>query len=417
MRLQNRRLVFQMIIAFIVTGVATGLVLRTTWQDESWTAIARFDIGYVGLAFGLLIVTWIVDGLRMGAMTRALGYKVAPLLILRTNFLGYFLSAVTPFTAGGGALQVYSLARAGLSVGHGTAAVLVGGFIAQLMLAVTGIVVVFAFNIPVTADPGFQQIIRVGVLLYAFVVISLVTLAWHIDKGRKLVEAIVKGLLRFIVDGEKVVRWAAIVDKTIVDIHRGLHEMVQRRSLWTIAAGVTCCVQYALQFTIIPVLAFGLGLDVSVPLLIAIQVPVYLLASVLPTPGGSGGLELGVASALIQHLPPAQVGIVVAVWRLLTFYVVLAAGGFISLHFIRSELARAAFEREEKAARHEAAPLKKGPTEQRNETAQRESIEVNRGVEKRPGSRIVVPAPRAQVVVPDSVKRSISRQRHNLDRY
>lgn len=355
MQLTKKRLGIQIVIALLVTGVATGLVINATWQDDSLAALHTLDLRLVFAALGLLIGAWVVDVFRMQAMTRALGYKISPLVALRTNLLGYFLSAVTPFTAGGGALQVYSLARAGLTVGRGTAAVLVNGFIAQFTLAVAGIVIVFGFDVTVNADPRLEQIIRLSVLVYAVVVIALVWLTWNIDKGRKLIAAIVKGVLRFVVDGTKVRQAAVTVDKAIVDIHRGLHDMFGRRSLWSLVGAAMSVVYYALQFAIVPVLAFGLGIAASVPQLIAVQVPIHLLASILPTPGGSGGLEFGLAGALLQHVSPAQVGIIVVTWRLLTFYFVLAVGGLVVLAFVRSELGRAAAAREELAAQKDGA--------------------------------------------------------------
>lgn len=329
--------------------------MNATWQDDSWAALRTFDTRLVLAAFGLLVAAWCVDAFRMNAMTRALGYKISPWIVLRTNLLGYFLSAITPFTAGGGALQVYSLARAGLTVGHGTAAVLVSGFIAQFGLALAGIFIVFGFNVSISGDPRLEQIIRLGVLVYAIVVIALVWLTWHIDKGRKVIAAVVRGVLRFVVDGSKVRKAAVTVDRTIVDIHRGLHEMLGQRSLWALVAAMASVVHYAVQFAIVPVLALGLGISVSFPLLIAVQVPIFLLASILPTPGGSGGLEFGLAGALLQHVPPGQVGIIVVAWRLLTFYFVLAVGGLVALAFVRSELGRAAAAREETATQQNGA--------------------------------------------------------------
>lgn len=374
-----------------MTGLAIGLVINATWQDDSWAVLRTFDSRFLWAAVGLLLFSWVVDGWRMQAMAKALGYTIPFRTSLRTNVLGYFLSAVTPFTAGGGALQVYSLSRAGLTVGHGTAAVLVSGFISQFGLALTGVALVFGAGITVTGDARLDQIIRIGVVVYAIVVAALVGLTWHIDKGRKFIAAIVQGVLKYVTDDTKVRRAERAVDKGIVDIHRGLHEMFGRRSPWALAGASLSVVFYTVQFAIVPVLALGLGANVLFPAFIAVQVPIYLLASVLPTPGGSGGLEFGLAGALLQFVTPAQVAVLVVVWRIITFYFVLALGGLAAVFFVRLELHRIAATRELRAP----AP----------------------GAQTPPTNRTPPEPERAQVSVPGNAAPSTPRQTRNLGRY
>ncbi len=91
-----------------------------------------------------------------------------------------------------------------------------------------------------------------------------------------------------------------------------------------------------------PTSAAGLGaarpyLDVA-----SLLVPVYLFASALPTPGGTGGFEFGLARGLVNYVPAAKIGIIVATWRLLTYYGVVALSGAVVFSFIRGEIARAA---------------------------------------------------------------------------
>lgn len=347
MQLTKRRLGPQIAIALLLTALAIGVVIKMTWQDDSWAVLRSMKGGPLWAAVSLVFIGWIVDGWRMQAMTRALGYKIPFRTAVRTNVLGYFLSAITPFTAGGGALQVYSLSRAGLTVGHGTATVLVSGFISQFGLALAGVIIVFGFGVTAAADPRLEQLIRIGVIVYMAVVVALVWLSWHIDKGRKLAATVVRSVLKFVADDAKVQRAADSVDKAIVDIHHGLQQLFGRRSPWAFVGALLSVVFYSVQFAIIPVIALGFGIAVSFPLFMAVQVPIYLLASILPTPGGSGGLEFGVAGALLQFVPASEMGVLVVAWRIITFYLVLAVGAFAAVAFARFEFDRVAAAREE----------------------------------------------------------------------
>lgn len=399
LQLTKGRIGPQIVVAVLITAAAIGAVMYATWQDDSWTALRRLDPRLLGGAIGLLVLGWVVDGWRMQAMTRALSYRIPFPVALRTNLLGYFLSAITPFTAGGGALQVYSLARAGLAVGHGTAAVLVSGFVSQLGLALTGVVIVFGFNVTVLGDARLEQLIRIGVIVYAAVVLSLVLATWHIDKGRKFIRILINASRKFVRDEGKVKNWAETVDQTVIDLHKGMHEMFGRRSPWALLGVGLSVGFYVIQFAVVPVLALGLGATVPFVDAIAVQVPIHLLASVLPTPGGSGGLEFGLAAALLRFVSGAHVGVLVVVWRLITFYFVLGVGGVVAISFARFEWHRISAARE---SDEPAPPISPAPAPVRQTP---------------PKDRIPSGPPPAPIVSQDTATRSDVPQKHNLDQY
>lgn len=401
MQLNRKRIGTQIIAAVLITAAAIGGVVYVTWQDDSWDALRGLDRWVLAGAVGLVFLGWAVDGWRMQAMGRAVGYDVSFRTALRTNLLGYFMSAVTPFTAGGGALQVYSLSRAGLTVGHGTAAVLVTGFIAQLGLALASVVIVFGFGVTVFPDPRLEQLVRIGVVVYALVVLALVRLAWRIDRGRKFIATVAGGAVKFVTDEDKARRVVAAVDGVVVDIHKGLHLMFGRwRGGWAAAGTLLTMVYHAMQFAVVPLLAYGLGQEVPLMPWMAVQTPVYLLASVLPTPGGSGGLEFGLAGALLHWMTPGAAGVVVVVWRIVTYYFVLAVGGVAAFSFLRFEWHRFATAREEVGGDETGPP----PTAPRGRKR------------SAPGRRPPGP-PLARIAVPDTAAPSNAPRRRTLDRY
>lgn len=331
----------QIALALLLTAAATGLVLRETWDDDSWLAMSSLNPRFLLGAAGLLALAWTVDAGRLHAVCRAMGYRISARAALRANFLGYFLAAITPFASGGGPLQVYSLTRAGVPVGYGTAAVLLSGFLAHFSLAVTGILIVFFSDVTIRFDPRIDQWIRAGVLAYTAGLLALAFLVWHVERGRRFIQAVVRWVLRLGTDRERVRAAAAAVDRVIVDLHQGLRTAARRRG-WALLGLAAYFVYFAALFSIVPTLAAGLGaappyLDVA-----SLLVPVYLFASALPTPGGTGGFEFGLARGLVNYVPAAKIGIIVATWRLLTYYGVVALSGAVVFSFIRGEIARAA---------------------------------------------------------------------------
>lgn len=338
MQVPKRRLWPQVLLALCLTALATGLVLRMTWQEGSWRALASFDIRWLLVALGLMLAAWAADVLRLQAMGLGMGYRIPAWVALRTNLLGYFLAAITPFTIGGGPLQIYSLYRAGLPVGHAAAAVMGSGFIAHLSLAVLGLLFVFGLGLEVSADPVIDSVVRWTLLAYTIGLFALTVLLWQVHRARRVIGAITLGVLRIFMETGRAHARAAAVDAAVVELSRGLRMVVGRWGGWALAGAAAYQVYFLCLFSTVPALGVGLGADPPYWRVVALQVPIYLLGSIVPTPGGSGGLELGMAGVLLGHVPDYEIGIIVAAWRLLTYYLPLAVGGIVLAMFVRSSV-------------------------------------------------------------------------------
>jgi len=347
----KRRLWPQILVSLALTGLATGVVLRLTWQERSWRELQSFDTRWLLVALGLVLGAWVADVWRLQAMGLGMGYRIPFRVALRTNLLGYFLSAITPFTVGGGPVQIYSLYRAGLPVGHAAAAVMGSGFIAHLSLAILGLVLVFGLDLTVSADPMVDEIVRWVLLIYAIGLFALTMLLWQVHRARRVIGGIVYRALRLFSHPERARARASAVDAAVVELSHGLRQVVGRWGGWALVGAAAYQLYFLLIFSTVPALAKGLGSNPPYWHVVAVQVPIYLLGSIIPTPGASGGLELGLAAGLLNHVPEYEIGIIVAAWRLLTYHLVLVVGGVVLLFFVRGSAGRTA-----RAAEPPAAP-------------------------------------------------------------
>jgi len=334
----NRRLWPQIVLSLALTAFATGIVLRLTWQDRSWRALESFDARWLLIAVGLVLAAWLFDMGRLQAMGRAVGYRISARVALRTNLLGYFLSAVTPFTVGGGPLQIYSLFRAGLPAGHAAAVVMGSGFIAHLSLALMGMLLVYGMGLTVSADEDLNNIIRWLLLIYTIGLTILTLMLWNVDRGRRLLGGLARGVLRIFGNRDKAEARAAAVEAAALEMGHALRHVTEHHFGWVLTAAVLYQLYFLAWFSTVPALAVGLGARPPYWHVVAVQVPIYLLGSILPTPGGSGGLELGMAGGLLGHVPDYDIGLIVAGWRFLTYYFVVAVGGVVLAFFVRSAM-------------------------------------------------------------------------------
>ena len=192
-------------------------------------------------------------GTHASCLLRAMGYRVTTKAALRSNLLGYFLSSVTPFTAGGGPLQVYSLHRSGVPVGYATAAVLVNGFFAHFSLALSGTFIVFGSDVAAGLDPRIYQWLRMSIFVYMGVLLVLAFSVWHVERGRRLIKKVIWPLLRFFTDKRRARSAIVAVDKVVTDLHHGLRTAA-RHWTWALLGFVACFGYFAVFFAIVPTL-------------------------------------------------------------------------------------------------------------------------------------------------------------------
>lgn len=323
-----RRISKQALGAILVTCLTLGLILAKTWRQPSRKVLTSFSWKHLGLAVCLLILSSLVDTVRVKVMARAAGERVSFLVGLRTVLAGYFIAAVTPFVAGGAPVQAYSLYLGGIPLGKATGIVLVSGFLAQWLLTIMAAVLVFGFGLQVGPTPILQGIIKLGVLVYAVGWVVIFYLAWNLEKATPIVEWCFRLLVKARIVSESWVQGA--VAKTtafLAEVARSFQGVFSGGFFYMLLGGLAYLVIFALNFTVAPVLMAGLGREVDYWLLMALQVPVYLLVSVVPTPGGSGGLEAGLAMIMSHHLGGHELGLFVAGWRLLILYFHLISGG------------------------------------------------------------------------------------------
>ncbi|MGI6132153.1 MAG: flippase-like domain-containing protein [Bacillota bacterium] len=79
----------------------------------------------------------------------------------------------------------------------------------------------------------------------------------------------------------------------------------------------------------------GLGLKTPYVQAMGVTIILYLASAYAPTPGSSGAAELGFVGLFSSIVPRAVLGLFVAVWRMITYYLNLALGGaLMTLRFM-----------------------------------------------------------------------------------
>ena len=301
-------------LTFMVSMLALVVVVwRMANPASVLEGLGEYPLIYFFGALFFVLAAWLVDGQRIGMLARAVGHSVPWWQLAITLGAANFLTLVTPFAGGGGALIIYFLYRRGLKGSTATAIVLAGGLAGQLSLASLGLVVFSnLINIPPDLARYFDAV-RIGAVLYIAVLITLLVL---IVRSKRFFQWIVrkKGESRPVV-------WFEEFRSTI-------HFILGQRRGHFLACYAVAFSYYVVYYAGSFMLLTGFGVY-SPWLRYAIAVLFGVAPIFSPIPGGAGVSE-GIAWVVLDSvLTPDLLGTFIVLWRAVVFYIPILLGGTI----------------------------------------------------------------------------------------
>jgi len=325
------------LLSYALRGAALCVVVGTvvvvlTSSPETFARLQDFQWKWVPVLLAMVCGSWLANGGRVWLLAhglrRPIRYGQALVISLSTEF-GF---AASPGGAGGTAIQVSLLHRAGLPWSSaGTVAATDAATALAFFALVTPLALLLLATNP--AWNGLLQAVgnseKVRVIAAVFGGLLLVAAAVFSGRGRRITWRILRGLpplrrLRI----EARLRYAR--DRITSGVQRMtflLRFLLRRRKLTLAAVFLLTAVQWICRYGVLPVtiLAFSSQADI-LPLLL-IQGFVFLLSPLLVLPGGGGGIEAVTPFFLCHFIPLPLTGIVLVVWRFFTYHLYLAVGG------------------------------------------------------------------------------------------
>lgn len=302
-------------ITIFFSAVALVLVFaKIAKPGEILQELRLYPLGYFFGALFFVLAAWIVDGQRIGMLTRPLGHPMPWWQLALILGAANFLTLVTPFAGGGGALIVYFLYRRGFGVPSASAVVIAGGMAGQLSLGVLALTI---FSTLKDVPPEFAQYfhgVKVGAAIYIVILLALLVV---------------------IVKSERFFQWAfrkrgaESRSAAWLDEFRSVFQtLVAKR--WGYFLG---CIATALCYYVVYYLgSFVLlsGFRVFHPWLRYAIAVLFGVAPVFsPIPGGAGVSE-GIAWFVLDDvLAPDALGTFIVLWRTVVFYIPILLGGSI----------------------------------------------------------------------------------------
>lgn len=311
------------------------IILIAGFTDISLTikALKKVSIKWLVFVGFLLICDWFAEALTVKIFAVSYKTKVSLVYLFKSTLIGSFFSAITPFSTGGQPAQIAFMNKRGVEYGEATALFVSRFIVYQVVITFLGVLGVYTAhdilsrNITKFALLAFFGFTLNGAVLFFLLIFSI---------NRNLVEWLVKMLIRPLAFLKLVKNQTEAVEKTLNQIelfHNCMIRSMSNLSLLSFAFLATLC-QMIARVSVTYFVARAVHIDCSYVNTIMFQLVLFLVVSLIPTPGAMGASESGYVLFFSFLFGPQTVATLL-LWRFFTYYVNIIVGGLTTAHEIK----------------------------------------------------------------------------------
>ncbi len=319
----------------LLSLLTLGIVGYFTFDLATFREILpQLNLWFIALAVATVVLRVVFGGWRLNYFSRGrLGMRAS----IRSQVAWDFFSYVTPSTVGGGPFVTIFIARdRDLPLGEATSIILFAMLVDQVILALTipALVLCAAY---VDVFPAALGTVGTGAMALFFLGYMAWVLAFAYGTlfRPRLFAGLVGGLFRF----RWLRRFRMRALRVVGDLEERSAVLRSQSILFYLKGFGLTLVPWIARYLLTVFLIRSVYSSADEVLIFLRSAALNLGAIALPTPGGAGGVEgLYVLFFGPELLPPALVAPTLLVWRLLSYYVFIFAGIFITARHVQKSV-------------------------------------------------------------------------------
>ncbi len=311
------------------------IILIAGFTDISLTikALKNISAKWLFLAGLLLICDWFAEALTVKIFAVSYKTRVSLTYLFKSTLIGSFFSAITPFSTGGQPAQIAFMNKRGVEYGEATALLVSRFIVYQVVITCLGALGVYTAhgilskNITKFALLAFFGFALNGAVLFFLLIFSI---------NRNLVQWLVKTLIKPLAFFRLIKNQAQTVEKTLNQIelfHRCMLRSMSNLLLLSFAF-LTTLFQMMARVSMTYFVARAVHVNCSYIDTIMFQLVLFLVVSLIPTPGAMGASESGYVLFFNFIFGPQTVATLL-LWRFFTYYANIIIGGLTTAHEIK----------------------------------------------------------------------------------
>lgn len=316
------------VISLILISIAILFFVLKDNYNEIISVLKNTNNIYILYGFIIVLIGDLFKSLSIFTIVneekKDYNYKNAFSLVLQTNFF----NGITPFSLGGGPYQIYSLNKNyNIKYRSGAEIVFKDFYSYQMSLVIVSTICLIInkiFNF-IEFNNLLKIMIILGYLLNLLVALFLIYLPYTKKNGRDIAKYVITILnkIKLIKDKEKTLK---CYDEFIFDFKNNINKTLKNKKNI-----IKCVLLNVIKITTIGISSYfcfkSLNLNLPLHLCVIFTIITLIIASFIPVPGGSGGMEYGFITLFSFFVSSVKLSAVMIVWRVITYYLPIIIGG------------------------------------------------------------------------------------------
>ena len=321
----------KIIFAFVIIAAIMLILVSMSDIDSIWAVIKTANYKYLLIALGVLVAYFLLNLVGMYILTKYKKIKLKPRDILLIGGTEPFFNGITPFATGGQPFQAYAMYRKGVPLKDSTSMLVMNFITFMISTNIFAIISLIYYAQYTSHINNLAWIVIMGFTINFGVLVLMFSLA--LSSGlrglcsRALGWLASKKCLHKLLDG-KVETFNSYFD----GMQEGCRELLHKPFIL-----IACILSklaslvffYAIPFYVLKAITPDGIVEYSNMLYIILGTSFATTMVVwVPTPGGTGGMELAFSSIFITiaGMTPALAQGGMILWRLYTYYLLMLVG-------------------------------------------------------------------------------------------
>lgn len=302
------------------------------FSKHNITAVANYlrGMNYKWLIYALLsvLIYVITDIIILFLMTKRLYKKVSLGLVSKAVMGLYVFNNITPFYTGGFPYQLYLYNKGGIPISKTSNIIITRNILYQVVLIMFSV-------IALSYLPNNDRNLII-LLIFINILIQIIGIAFQLfamfkPKWCKKVSCLIIKYLYKI----KIIKHYDVIDNKVnkqIDDFARCNQEIKENKFFIFELILVQIVSFFFLFLCVFFIFKGFGLKCDIfPIIFTVSC-IYLFGFVIPTPGGTGGIE-GSFILLFKSMASSEVLIsIMLVWRFITCYLLILLGSLSFLY-------------------------------------------------------------------------------------
>jgi uncharacterized protein (TIRG00374 family) len=310
-------------IVLLVGLLAAVLIPWLLGGSETWSRLNGFPLSWLLVMFGMILLCWLINTLRLRLLLGDQREKVSPVKSLGVVMAAEFAYCATPGGSGGPLTIMALLARNGVRPARGSA-VFAMDQLSDLLFFLCALSAILIYALFQHLSQRMEWLLIVSAIsMFGGLICCIAVARYHrlvIRLGGRL-------LVRLNVQSTTRMRWA----RKLLHFLAAFTDTLKLPFQTLITVFALTCLHWILRYSVLYLALRGLGADLQWAWSFLIQMLSLSAGQFSLLPGGAGAAELTSAALLAPMVGKSTAAAAILIWRAVTYYFYLLVGGPVFL--------------------------------------------------------------------------------------